>query len=241
MEPLAFFDNSTIPPPFPQYNVGWSAQSVLLEAILHVWGEGEGQVWEKEPLSSSNKGRWWKHSKLSRCTTYFWPGLHLLHMRLLFKLSSDSLVCDGAQLSICLPDSQFLPRKPSGHTLLTTVSSVTRSTEAGDPVSRRTRAPVEAQTDGAGYKEMETNCQTRTNVYLTQEASENGKCNANRSRAKIPGASALLPRKASTNSINTTRNPTFHKHLICTIQPEESTSEVTRRHWDTFRNSSPID
>ena len=65
-----------LPTPFPPPHTmlaQWT-QIVPLEATLY-GRRGEGQVWEKEPLSSSNKGRWWKHSKFSRCTTYFWPGL----------------------------------------------------------------------------------------------------------------------------------------------------------------------
>ena len=44
------------PPPPPHTMLGQCAQSVRPEATLY-GGRGEGQVWEKEPLLSSNRGR----------------------------------------------------------------------------------------------------------------------------------------------------------------------------------------
>ena len=58
-----FHHSSPPPPPLPPYNVG-SVCSKCPPWSNIVWGEGEGegQVLEKEQLSSSNKGWWWKHT-----------------------------------------------------------------------------------------------------------------------------------------------------------------------------------
>ena len=44
--------------PPPPYNVG-SVHSKCPPWSNIVWGQAEGQVWGKELLSTSNKGRWW--------------------------------------------------------------------------------------------------------------------------------------------------------------------------------------
>ena len=54
-----------LPPPLPR----WS---------ITLYGGGGVTFWKK--LSLSSMGRWWKHSKFSRCTTYYWPGANSINV-----------------------------------------------------------------------------------------------------------------------------------------------------------------